>query len=179
MGPSLKTCLRVAGIVSVGVALSGCPSQPTQQTCVFGSPVVVAAGDTSPPSVAMEFLVGGGQALPVTGGTIVAPPGRVTVIAQATDPQGPKDIQIWVETIRCTVAAGQTSCNAPDLAGRPMASNPNRASVGDPTCSQRIAQTNLDVVATPFRTVKFRVRAVAVNFAGQTADVGYWNLQAQ
>lgn len=174
-----RTCACVVSTLGVSILLAGCPSQPTQPSCLFGFPIVVAATDTSPPTVALEFYVGGGQALPVSAGTIVAPPGRVTVFARATDPEGPKDVQLWVETISCTVSNGHATCPSPGLSGRPVASSPNTATVGDRTCSQRVAQMTLDVVATPARTVSHRLKAVAINYSGQRTELGEWTLRAQ
>lgn len=161
-------------------ALSSCTSNPAQPACVLGSPTTVPATDASPPTAALDIFLADGRVVSIAGGStplsVTQPSGRVTLIAKATDANGPKDIQIRVETITCTIAGGAATCGSPVLS---IASNANTTAVGSPTCTERIAQINLDVIDTSTRRVSHSVSVVAVNYGGQRAEIKNISLSAK
>jgi hypothetical protein len=176
----------VLALVPLAVAqfIAGCTGTPTRPTCGLGVPTSVPANDTTAPTAALDIFLADGRRLSVVGGssaptTVSQPPGRFTLIAKAADTDGPKDIQIWVRTRECTTAGTQTSCTGPGLLGAPAASNPSSGAVGSSTCTERIAQINLDVVNTSVRQVTHDITVKAINFGGQVTEITNIKLVAQ
>ena len=170
--------------LAVAPFIAGCPGTPTRPTCGLGVPTTVPANDTTAPAVALDIFLADGRRLSVAGAssaptTVSQPSGRFTLIAKAADPDGPKDIQIWVSTRECTTSGTQTNCTGPGLLAAPAASNPNAAAVGGSTCTERIAQMNLDVVNTSVRQVTHDITVKAINFGGQITEITNIKLVAQ
>src|SRR6185436_19742764 len=71
------------------------------QHCQVGQEIVIPSADTSPPTVLMDFHLPNGNTITITSASPprtridVPPGGRVTVIANAKDDEGVKDVQIW------------------------------------------------------------------------------------
>jgi hypothetical protein len=59
------------------------------------------------------------------------------------------------------------------------AADPNAGAVGSSTCTERIAQVNLEVVKTPIHQVTHEITVKAINFGGQVTEITNIKLVAQ
>jgi hypothetical protein len=80
------------------VTTAGCPPPP----CAVGSPVTIPASDSTPPTATMDVHFPNKPMLTVRSGSAdamstVGANDVITLIAAGNDPEGVKDIQIWVE----------------------------------------------------------------------------------
>src|SRR5262245_40715273 len=78
--------------------LMGCATR-----CVVGQQVTIPSSDTTDPAIVIDFHLPGGQIVSATPTSapprVIAPTsGTVTLIAKASDPQGVRDIQLFVGT---------------------------------------------------------------------------------
>jgi hypothetical protein len=174
-------CVTVGAFaILVATAITGC------QTCPFGQEIVIPSSDVTAPSLVMDLHLPNGSIVTVTPGsttsTVPVPGGgKVTVIVNAKDPEGVKDVQIWSASIITTIDpnTGVATRQGPGLLGAPSASNADSRSSGQKGCTERVVSENLEVSSTPQRVVSFEVGARGVNFGGRTVRTPTVTLQAQ
>ena len=88
----------------------------------------------------------------------------ITLAVAGNDPEGIKDIQIWVEE----TWDFNGTLEGPTLSQTPVQSNPDGAVAGGTGCSQRLTTFNLDIEQRSKQATYYRIRtwAQAVNFSG-------------
>jgi hypothetical protein len=96
--------------------------------------------------------------------------GTVTLIARATDPNGVKDVQLWVAEKSCHISNGLESCSGPGLLGAPTASNPDNQTAGASGCTDRVVTQNVQISRTASTTRTQEVHATGINFGGGKTD---------
>jgi hypothetical protein len=169
----MKLALRFLILSILASAMSACPER---SKCLLGQEVVIPSSDATAPSVVMDIHLPDGKVqtvytaasgtlpsnvfVPVKGG------GQVTIIVNAKDSLGIRDVQIWA-----TPSGGGTP-------SAPIASNKDSGKAGEKGCTERVANINLTVSKSPI-VVSFDVRAVGVNFGGITASPPVVRLEAQ
>jgi hypothetical protein len=165
------------------IGLTGCPRPQNSNSCFQGTAITITSSDLTPPTTGMDVHFPNKPLITVTStsnpmGSTVVGNDVVTLIAKGTDPQGIKDIQIWVEEIWWTTdpATGVTTQKGPGLLGAAEASNLDNSASGGTGCSERVATVNLDIKQRRKQASSYRIRAwaTAVNFGGaqvKTADV--------
>ena len=149
--------------------LQACPpGPPNGNTCFVGNAVTIPSADATPPTeVVVDFhlpdgtlkTVKSGQAAPTIAS---ATAGTATLIARATDPNGVKDIQLWVAAKSCHMVGNLETCSGPGLLGRPTASNPDNQGAGASGCTERVANQNVPIGGGTSQ----EVTAIGVNFGG-------------
>ena len=74
--------------------------------CFVGQPVVVPSADATDPTVSLSFFLPDGTTVSAPAGSgptdVVTPPGEVVISAVADDPEGIRDVQLWVASRQCT-----------------------------------------------------------------------------
>lgn len=87
----------------------------------------------------------------------------VTIIAKGTDPEGIKDIQIWVEE-----TWWNPSITGPTLLSAPEVRNVDNSTAGAKGCTERLATLNLYIKQRRKQATSYRIRtwSTAVNFGG-------------
>ena len=138
--------------------LSGC-------ACAVGSKTTVPATDGTPPTVALDFQRPNSNLQTVVNATTfhVPTPETITFIARADDPDGVKEIGIWVEET-WWVPGQQTG---PGLLGAPEQSQSNNNAVGGAACTAMLTQLNLEISSRKRAASGYRARvwATSVNFS--------------
>lgn len=140
-------------------------------TCATGNEVTVSSLDQTAPSVTMDIYFPNSPILSVSStsapiSSIVGSHDVIEIGARGNDPEGIKDIQIWLDE-----TYWPTPQHAPGLQGIPNASNLNYVANGGIGCTARLTWYNLDMLHTISQTsnitnYKIVIRAVAINFAG-------------
>ena len=179
----MKPTLHFLIFCMLAICMSGCPKQ---NKCLVGQEIVIPSADTTNPSLTMDFHLPNGSTVTVIPGsstsTVPVPGGgRVTVIVNAKDPEGVQDAQIWAAdiTTRIDPNTGIGSTTGPGLLGAPTASNRDNSSAGQTGCTERVANTNLDVRKSSTGSVSYEVHAVGVNFGGKSVTTPLVRLVAQ
>ena len=152
--------------------------------CFVGQPVVVPSADATDPTVSLSFFLPDGTTVSAPAGPgptdVVTPPGEVVISAVARDPEGVRDVQLWVASRQCTFdpSSGTASCSGPGLLGAPTASNPDADAAGGNGCTERLVTQNVDVLKTATREVSFEVHARGENFGSTVVQTGLVRLRA-
>jgi len=137
--------------------------------CFSGSSITIPASDNTPPSTVLDVHISGKPLISVTStssadSTNIADTDTITFIAKGSDPEGIKDIQIWVEETRWY----NGSTPGPGLLGAPEVHNIDNGTVGSKGCTERVASLNFFVKPRRKQATNYRVRlwATAINFTG-------------
>lgn len=161
----------------------GCTT--TQGRCVTGNTVTIPGSDASAPTAAMDAHFPSQPMITVTAssgdiGGKVGGNDKITLIAVGSDPEGVKDIQIYLEETWWVTdpATGVTSQKGPGLVGGPEKSNPDNDGTGGSGCSSRATALNLDIQQKRAAATGYRARAWAnaVNFGGKETKTSIINL---
>jgi hypothetical protein len=105
--------------------------------------------------------------------------GTVTLIARATDPNGVKDVQLWVAEESCHTSNGSETCSGPGLLGAPTANNPDNQSAGATGCTDRVVTQNVQISRNSNGSVSQQVNATSVNFGGGKTTTPIVTVQVQ
>ena len=164
-------------------AMTGCVHSVVGR-CVVGREVVITSSDTTAPTVVLDFHLPNGQivsaSLNSAPSTVTVPGGgKVTLIANASDDQGAKDVQLWIGTKTCSVNAGTTTCSGPGLLGAPTANNGDTLTAGQTGCTERLVSHNLEVRNTPSGSLSHEVEVRGLNFSGTEVRIPLIRLVAQ
>jgi hypothetical protein len=170
----MNPATRVVAVVAL--SLAGCGGSGTTILEAVSSP-----GPT-PPLAAMDAHFPSGRTLSVTSATptsqstTVDPSIVVTLIASATDPDGVRDVQIWVEETwwRVDPGTGIGTQEGPGFLAAPEKSSPDdTASVGN-ACTSRTTVLHLDLPLRRRNATNYRARvwATGVNLCGASATTG-------
>ena len=154
----------------MAIGMSGC--QPSSSPCFTGTPITISSttDTTAPVSVGMDAHSPREPKLltvTATSGPAQAKVRRndvITLAVSGTDPEGIKDIQIWVEE---TWDFNGTH-EGPTLSQSPIQSNPDNTAPGGTGCSTRLTTFNLDIEQRSKKATYYRIKtwAQAVNFSG-------------
>ena len=181
----MKLTLRLLIFITLAVVMTGC-NPGSSSKCLVGQEIVIPSTDATDPTLVMDFHLPNGTIVTVTPGaaisTVPVPGGgRVTVIVNAKDPEGVQDAQIWAAgiTSRTDPNTGATTQSGPGLLGAPTTSNRDNATAGQKGCTERIAQTNLEVSKSSTGSVSFEVHAVGINFGSKSVTTPLVKLVAQ
>ena len=161
--------------------LYGCPPNPSGNSCFSGAAVTIPATDATPPAMTLDVHLPDGKLVtlvPGSSGTAdvtSASGGTVTLIAKATDPEGVRDVQLWVQDENCHVGQPQ-SCSGPGLGGAPSATNPDTQGTGATGCTERVVTENVQIGSNGSRFLSQQVFAKGVNFGGGTTDTQLANV---
>lgn len=179
-----RRAARFSAALLLPLGLTACPPAPGK-TCFVGQLVTVPSTDTTAPGIVADFVPPAGPTVSLTTASpaaarniVVSPGGRVTLVAKASDPEGVKDIQIWVGTRTCLTTGGVPRCSGPGLLGGPEASNPDPVSPGGQACTERVATINLDAIHTAVRSVSHEISIRGINTAGQQTEIASITLGA-
>jgi hypothetical protein len=184
----IRSALTIPAYLLGAAALAACGGNGSTGSfpggCFVGQPVVVPSADATDPTVTLSFFLPDGTTVtaPAGQGTtdVLTPPGEVVISAVARDPEGVRDVQLWVASRSCTMdpSAGTATCSGPGLLGAPTASNRDATAAGGNGCTERLATQNVDVVKSPTRDVSFEVHARGENFGSATVSTGLIRLRA-
>jgi len=163
----------------MGVAMLACPPA---NTCSVGQSVTIPASDVTDPTVSYQVQGRGGALEQVTSGVtspreIVMPPGGVTIVAEARDPEGARKVTLAVIPITCTTsrATGATTCtrSTPQIH-----TNADAGIAGGSGCTARSLSASVNVSRT-LTTAKDQVEeraeilATGQNFGGRNTTIQY------
>jgi hypothetical protein len=159
--------------------IAGCATSP----CSVGRTVTIPANDATQPSVVLDLHLPGGKIESATPSVhpakVTAPSdGTVTLIAKASDPDGVRDIQLWIGTRTCS-GTDAASCSGPGSLGKPTASNRDPGTPSQVGCTERLVSHNVVVSRTSRGSVSHEVSVRGINFAGQEVRVPMIRLEAQ
>ena len=171
---AIRKFLTSTVCLTLMTTLAACPGSTTR-TCIIGQEVTIPTSDTSPPSITLDIILPNSTIIQAAANQTVHIPfptggdsRNIVVSPLASDPEGIKDVQVWLGTKICTTSGGVVTCAGPGLLGAPTTSNPDSASPGSIGCSQRsIAQTE----PTTGGGRSYEVSVTAINFGGQKAEI--------
>ncbi len=157
---------RLTWWVLLTIAVSGCPQRQ----------LLVPASDATPPSALWLQIDRPGQPLLnayITSADPLAHAAagqQMRITARADDPDGGvKDVQIWItEQTWSMNPDGTETTPGPGLAGKPVASAPSQAAVGDPAPASSSVTHLLTppTMTPPLSRRQYVIWARAVNFHG-------------
>ena len=149
---------------------NGCKNS---NNCFSGTSITIPASDATPPTTVMDVHLPNKPIITVTPpspavSSTIGGSDTVTIIAKGTDPEGTKDIQIWVEETWWTTSGGTTTQTGPGLLGAPEAHNLDNGTAGAKGCTERVATLNLYIKQRRKLATSYRIRtwATAINFGG-------------
>ena len=181
----MKLTLRFSIFTILVTGMSGC-NPGNSPKCFVGQEIVIPSADATDPSLTMDFHLPNGNIVTVTSSsttsTVPVPGGgRVTVIVNAKDPEGIQDVQIWAAGITTKIDpnTGTATQSGPGLLGAPTASNRDNGSAVQKGCTERIAETNLEVRKSSTEIVSHEIHAVGFNFGGKRVQTPLVRLVAQ
>lgn len=159
--------------------LGACATSP----CSVGRAVTIPANDVTQPLVVLDLHLPGGK---IASATPAAPPakvtapsdGTVTLIAKATDPDGVRDVQLWIGTRSCS-GTDSAACTNPGLGGKPVASNRDPGAPGQVGCTERLVSHNIVVKRSSAGSVSHEVSVRGINFSGQEVRIPIIWVEAQ
>lgn len=160
----------VAVLMSVAI---GCTT--TNRPCVAGKAITIPVSDVSSPTSAMDIhfpskpsatvMEGSGDIEIKVGGN-----DAITLLAVGNDPEGVKDIQIWIQETWwfANPTTGIVSQRGPGLLGAPEKQNVDSSTSGT-VCSSRATNLKLDVGQRRAGATQYRARswAKALNFSNK------------
>jgi hypothetical protein len=176
MQPVILQVLATAVMVpALLVHLSGCNESGGCGPCPGGSQVVVTSPDTTPPDFVGLLATFAGETHPnVSGGETASVAGDdvVSFVASGGDPEGVREIRIWVEETHWReLPNGLNEQVGPGLLAAPETNFAITANPGETVCTPirvthevRIASRRRD-----FDRMRLVIRAEAVNFSGLAA----------
>jgi len=136
--------------------------------CFSGFTITIPASDNTPPGIFLDVHIPGKPMISVTSspGADSAKVGgndTLTFIAKGVDPEGIKDIEIWVEETWWT-----PSQEGPGSLGAPEVHNVDKGTAGGKGCTERVASLNVYVKQRRKQAAQYRIRlwATAINFGG-------------
>ena len=165
--------------------LAGCGSM----SCFTGSEIAIPASDSTSPTVTLEVRMPDGSVVnlappAVPNSKVIVPVnGDVSLTAVASDPQGVRDVRLFVNPGRDVInnATGIGTRTGPGLLSGPTKSNRDNASVGQAGCTARVAVQTVPVehVANSLgsRTLFYEVWVEGENFGGQSVRIPMFELR--
>ncbi|HYJ38634.1 MAG TPA: hypothetical protein VEV87_08455 [Chitinophagaceae bacterium] len=136
--------------------------------CFSGTSITIPSSDLTTSTTIMDVHMSN---KPITSVTSASSPDSaaiggndtVTIIAKGTDPEGIKDIQIWVEE-----TWWNPSITGPTLLSAPEVRNVDNSTAGAKGCTERLATLNLYIKQRRKQATSYRIRtwSTAVNFGG-------------